>query len=218
MRFNQTLDMTILQCVKFYSEYMAPHGKNQELYELVVQMFCRESGTDQSGVKLSWKTLYDCFNRLLDERREEAHSNELTSGNREQNSELQLELDSMIQYIDHFEDEKESMVASNNAELVSSGAQIRLEAMQRATTPNRTDHLAIDNGRQPGSSESSALKRLFETSDDEERDMVMMHVDRREEREKIVKDRRRALDNRVTASVAKNTELQQSLQSSGAAQ
>lgn len=106
MRFNENLDITIVKCVKYCSAHVSPHGKNQECFEKAVVMFKRECDLD-TDVQVSWKTIYDRFNRLIAERKETNQTNELTSGNVEGcPSSLDHELDSMIQDIDHFEEGK----------------------------------------------------------------------------------------------------------------
>lgn len=185
MRFSNDLDKTIIKCVKFCSSHITPYGKCQSLYEKALDMFIRECNIDCNSFHLSWKTLYDRFNRMVSDRREENRVNQLSSGNVESRSTFE-ELDTMIEEIDHFEEEKEKRrteSSNQNAALVAAGAQMRLEALHRSTVRNRVednDDRDSDSNHTP----SSTRKRLFDNSDDEEKELIFVHAERREEREK----------------------------------
>lgn len=99
------MDQKILKCVKFHSAHTAPHDRNQHCYEKALKIVAMGK-IDASNVQLSWKTLYDGFNRIIIKRRESARNNALQSGNVETITQFEQDLDSMISEVDHFEERK----------------------------------------------------------------------------------------------------------------
>lgn len=110
MRFNHTMDHTILKFVKFHSAHIAPHGRNQDGYEKALDMFVSMSEIDASNVQLSWKTLYDLFNSIVTERPESARNNALRSGNVEIITQFEQDLNSTISGVDYFEEGKNKKI------------------------------------------------------------------------------------------------------------
>lgn len=196
VRFTSNMDVTLLKCVKFSSAHIAPHSQGQALYEQAVAMLISQCDLNDPSLQISWKTAYDRFNRLVSDRRQAARRNELRSGNVETVTDFEQELDSMIEEIDHYEEEKtrkRSEEAGRQNELQAAGEQIRQQALQRASTPQLAtpEHVqndGDDDGALIGSSSSSARKRFFDQSDDEEKEMIHRHAERREQREqKMIK-------------------------------
>lgn len=103
------------------------------------------------------------------------------------------ELGSMIQKIDHFVGKKQRKRADSIAaaiELKSAGTQIRQEALNRASgqhisTPKIQQFGEDDSGhwQEISLSSSSVRKRLFEQSEHEQKEIVLLHSEG-EERER----------------------------------
>lgn len=96
----------VVRFVKFHSAHVAPHGKSPDCYEKAVTLFIRLSDIEDSGVQLSWKTLYGRFNRNVSESRDAVRQNELHSSNVDSVTLFEHELDAMITEIYHYDGEK----------------------------------------------------------------------------------------------------------------
>lgn len=129
----------------------------------------------------------------MNDQQELSRGNKVGPGNIEENATIDLELETMIFEMEHYEEGKRSEAVSVNAELQEACTKTGPKAHQRDTPSKQVDTARGEAVDDLGSSSSSTRKRLFDNLDDEERELEMMNADRYEEKKrkalKIEEDR-----------------------------
>ena len=137
-RFAFTYDfkLLLLQCVRQTNADRAVHGKKDELFNKVREIFMAHvpSTTWICHQHPSLKTLRDKFRAMVVERKEQVACNEVSSGNVEELTPLETLLDDLMLEVKEHEEglrrEKDELSAMEQA-LVRAGEDIKYRAMKR---------------------------------------------------------------------------------------
>lgn len=171
IRFNNSLDVALVEAVKFTGAHLSPHGSNHKLYDDALVIFLQKAGsTLNEDITINWMTLYHRFCRIEKQRRDVVKRIDTSSGISVITTDLDQKLDIMIQEIDAKNEERRQVLdEQDQAEqrLVNSGRDLR----NRALGEFAEDVLSSEE-RTPNTPTPTRRQLNFNDSDDEDIEFI----------------------------------------------